>query len=134
MYVKQISRSLVIGGSLLICAIKFLMRPLHLWPEAGFFLGIAPNLFGSFLLPFAVYWFFNGRQNRLALFFRLQTTADLNQVCIMGFGMLLVNEYLQLVPVFGRTFDYYDILSSLAGLMASWLLFTRLQPGKAISI
>ena len=106
---------------------------MHLWPEAGFFLGIAPHLFGSFLLPFAVYWFFNGRQNHLTSFFRLQTTTDLNQVCMMGFGMLLVNEYMQLIPVFGRTFDYYDMLASLAGLMAAWLLFNMLQQGKAIS-
>jgi hypothetical protein len=40
--------------------------------------------------------------------------------------MLVVNEYLQKITVFGRTFDYYDIVFSSAGLIAACLLFGRL--------
>jgi hypothetical protein len=45
----------------------------------------------------------------------------------MGFGMLIVNEYLQLIPFFGRTFDYNDIIFSLVGLMVSHFVFGKLQ-------
>jgi hypothetical protein len=45
----------------------------------------------------------------------------------MGFGMLIVNEYLQQIPFFARTFDYNDIIFSLVGLMVSHFVFGRLQ-------
>lgn len=130
MYLKQTSRAFVIIGTLIIWAIKFLIRPLHLWDEGKFFLGIAPNLLGSFLIPFGAYWFFSGRNFLIARIFRLQSAYDLRLVCLMGFGMLLVNEYLQLVPFFGRTFDYNDIIFSLIGLTISHFVFEKLQQRK----
>jgi hypothetical protein len=131
MELKQVSKWLVITGTLIIWTVKFIVRPLNLFDEPGkFFLGIAPNLFGSFLIPFAAYWFFSGRQYLLARIFRIQTPYDLRLVCLLGFGMLIVNEYLQLIPYFGRTFDYYDILFSSVGLTASFFVFAKVQTRK----
>ncbi len=128
MELKQTSRRLVIYGTLIIWAIKFIVRPLNLFDEpAKFFMGIAPNLFGSFLIPFGAYWFFSGRNFFVARIFRIQSAYDLRLVCLLGFGMLIINEYLQLVPVFGRTFDYNDIIFSSIGLMVSYFAFSRLQ-------
>jgi glycopeptide antibiotics resistance protein len=45
----------------------------------------------------------------------------------MGFGMLVINEYLQLIAVFGRTFDYFDIFFSFAGLSLSYFVYGRLM-------
>jgi hypothetical protein len=127
MYLKRVSRTAVIVGALIIWSIKLFVRPLHLWDEARFFLGIAPNLLGSFLIPFAAYWFFCGRNYFVARVFRINSAYDLRLVCLMGFAMLITNEYLQLIPFFGRTFDYNDIIFSLVGLMASHVVFGKLQ-------
>lgn len=127
MEIKQISKQFVIIGTLLIWTIKFFIRPFHLFDSASFFLGIAPNLFGSFLIPFGAYWFFSGKNFLIARIFRLQSDYDLKMVCVMGFGMLIVNEYLQLIPFFGRTFDLYDILFSSIGLLVSYFTFAKIQ-------
>jgi hypothetical protein len=116
---------------LVIWTIKFIIRPLHLFDDpARFFLGIAPNLFGSFLIPFAAYWFFSGKDFLVARVFRIQSMYDLRLVCLMGFGMLIINEYLQLIPFFGRTFDYNDIIFSSIGLLASHFVFGKIQSRK----
>ena len=127
MELKQISKWIVISGSIIIWIIKFGIRPFHIHYEPlKFFLGIAPNLFGSFLIPFGGYWFFSGKDFLLARVLRIQSLYQLRSVCLMGLGMLVINEYLQLIPVFGRTFDYYDILFSVAGLSSSYFFFGRL--------
>ena len=128
MELKQLSKWFVIIGTLFIWTIKFVIRPLHLFDDpVRFFFNVAPNLFGSFLIPFGAYWFFNGRNFLLARIFHIQSSYDLRLVCLMGFGMLVVNEYLQLIPFFGRTFDYNDILFSSVGLMASYFVFGKIQ-------
>ena len=138
MQLKQTSKRLVIAGTLFIWIIKFVIRPLY--PEHDpvlFFLGIAPNLFGSFLIPFGAYWFFSGRTFLVARIFRIRSPYDLRLVCLIGMGMLIVNEYLQLIPFFGRTFDLYDIVFSSVGLLCSYFVFARIQqrygmqPGRA---
>ncbi|MBK5269794.1 MAG: hypothetical protein JJE22_02150 [Bacteroidia bacterium] len=135
MELKQISKPIVIIGTLLIWIVKFVIRPLHLFDEPiRFFLNIAPNLFGSFLIPFGAFWFFSGRNFFIARLFRIQSSYDLRLVCIMGFGMLVVNEYLQLIPFFGRTFDYNDILFSFIGLMASYFVFVKVQSRKRYQV
>ena len=128
MELKRTCRRVVIIGTLLIWVIKFIIRPLHLLEDpAKFFLGIAPNLFGSFLIPFGAYWFFSGRDFLIARIFRIESPYDLRLVCIMGFGMLIINEYLQLIPFFGRTFDYNDIIFSSVGLAVSYFVFMKVQ-------
>lgn len=128
MQLKLASKRFVIVGALIIWSIKYLIRPLNLFDQPiKFLLGIAPNLLGSFLIPFGAYWFFCGRNFFVARIFRIQSAYDLRLVCVLGFGMLIVNEYLQLIPFFGRTFDYNDIISSSIGLFSAYLVFSRLQ-------
>ncbi|MBL0131333.1 MAG: hypothetical protein IPP43_09630 [Chitinophagaceae bacterium] len=128
MELRQYSRWFVITGTLVIWIIKFIIRPLHLFDEpARFFLGIAPNLLGSFLIPFGAYWFFSGSNFLVARIFRIQSPYDLRLVCMLGFGMLVVNEYLQQIPFFGRTFDYNDILFSSIGLLVAYFTFSAIQ-------
>lgn len=127
MELKLISRRIVIVGALIIWSIKFGIRPYIDWDQPmKFLLGIAPNLLGSFLIPFGACWFFAGRNFLLARIFRIHSLTDIRLVCILGFGMLVINEYLQLIPVFGRTFDYFDILSSIAGLTGSYFVFAKI--------
>jgi hypothetical protein len=134
MEIKKISKQYLIAGTLLIWTIKFVIRPMHLFDQPmNFFLGIAPNLFGSFLIPFGAYWLFSGRDFWLARIFRLQSAYDLRLVCVLGMGMLIVNEYLQLIPIFGRTFDLFDILFSMVGLLVSYFVFNRLQQKYQVS-
>jgi len=124
MEIKQLSKRLLIIGTLTIWTIKFIVRPLHLFDDpALFFLNIAPNLLGSFLIPFGAYWFFSGKNFWLARVFKISCAYDLRLVCLLGFGMLVVNEYLQLIPFFGRTFDPNDIYFSSVGLFVSYFVF-----------
>jgi hypothetical protein len=128
MELKQLSKLFIITGTLIIWTIKFIIRPLHLFDDPiRFLLNIAPNLLGSFLIPFGAYWFFSGRNFLVARIFRIETSYDLRLVCLLGFGLLVVNEYLQLIPFFGRTFDYNDILSSSVGLLASYFVFGKIH-------
>jgi hypothetical protein len=136
MDLKQISKWWVIIGTIIIWIIKFGIRPFQVFSgPVEFFLGIAPNLIGSFLIPFGACWFFSGKEFFIARVFRIQSLNHLRTVCFIGFGLLVINEYLQLIPVLGRTFDYYDILFSGAGLMSSYFVFGKiliryqLQPG-----
>lgn len=131
MELKQISKWFIITGTLIIWAIKFIVRPMQLFDDpTRFFLNIAPNLLGSFLIPFGAYWFFSGRNFLVARVFKIETQYDLRLVCLLGFGMLIVNEYLQMIPFFGRTFDYNDILFSSVGLLASSFVFGKIQSRK----
>jgi len=128
MQLKHTSKHFVIAGTLVIWIIKYVIRPLQPFDSPGtFFLGIAPNLLGSFLIPFGAYWFFSGRNFFIARIFRIQSVYDLRLVCLLGFGMLIINEYLQRISFFARTFDYYDILFSSAGLAAAYFVFAKLQ-------
>jgi hypothetical protein len=119
---------MVIVGTLLIWMIKLVIRPyVHLDTSLHFISGVAPNFLGAFLIPFAAYWlythslFFNGSLMRFDFF------SDTRIVCLFGFSLAVLNEYLQLVPVFGRTFDYFDILFSAVGLILSYYSFTASQ-------
>jgi len=62
-----------------------------------------------------------------SVFFKLQTQADLIFTCCFGLLLVIINEYLQLIPVFGRTFDYLDILASVAGAFIGYFVFARLM-------
>jgi hypothetical protein len=127
MELKTLCRWFVITGALVIWSIKFAIRPnYHFEEPARLVLGIAPNLLGSFLIPFGAYWLFSGKNYFVARIFRIQSLIDLRVVCILGFGMLAINEYMQLFPVFGRTFDYFDIASSVIGLSSSYFVFARM--------
>ena len=127
MQLRQISKWVVITGTLVIWSIKFGFRPYcDCERPLEFFLGIAPNLLGAFLISFGACWFFSGSGFLLARIFRIHSVSDLRLVCLLGFSMLILNEYLQLIPVFGRTFDYFDLIFSALGLAASYLVFGRI--------
>ena len=131
MELKQISKWFIVTGTLIIWVIKFVVRPMHLFDDlTRFFLNIAPNLLGSFLIPFGAYWFFSGRNFLVARVFKIETSYDLRLVCLLGFLMLIVNEYLQRIPFFGRTFDYNDILFSSIGLLAAYFTFGKIKSRK----
>jgi hypothetical protein len=126
MPLKRISKQIMIIGTLLIWIIKFLIRPfVHIDPTFKPLFGLAPNLIGSFLLPFGACWFFQR-------FFRLENDRDLNITCCFGLLLVVINEYLQLIPIFGRTFDYLDILSSVIGVFFGHLSFRRLMVRYAV--
>ncbi len=128
MDIKYISKWMVIAGALIIWAIKFIIRPAQLVsPPFDFVLGIAPNLLGSFLLPFGAYWLGDSRHIRLGRFIQIHTITGLRQFCCISFTLLVINEYLQKIPLFGRTFDLFDILFSVTGLALSYLVVSRLQ-------
>lgn len=121
MPLKRISRLVMIVGTLMIWGIKFLVRPfVFIDPALKPMVGLAPNLIGSFLLPFGACWFFQR-------IFRLETQRDLNITCSFGLLLVVINEYLQLIPIFGRTFDYLDIVSSVIGVFIGHLCFKRLM-------
>lgn len=111
----------MITGTLLIWTVKFIIRPfVHIPVSIKPLMGFAPNLIGSFLLPFGACLFFQR-------VFRLETSRDLTFSCSFGLLLVIINEYLQLIPVFGRTFDYLDIFSSVIGVFCGHLVFARLM-------
>ena len=127
MDLKQISKWVVISGTLLILLVKLGIRPsCNCNQTLKFILGIAPNLVGSFLIPFIANLIFSGRDNLLARIFRIHSPGDLLQVCFLGFWILVINEYMQMFPIFGRTFDYFDLVFSAVGLTTSYFIFGKI--------
>lgn len=121
MQLKNISRWTVIVGTLLIWTVKFIIRPfMHIPDFWKPMLGIMPNLIGSFLLPFGACWMFQWM-------FGMRTIRELKIACWFGLVLVVINEYLQLIPFFGRTFDYLDILSSFIGVGLGYLAFAALM-------
>jgi hypothetical protein len=115
-------------GIFLILLLKLFIRPyLHTEAWLRFPLGVAPNFLASFFMPFGAYWlytharFFNGVLLRFPFF------SDVRIVCAFGFVLIVINEYFQLMPVLGRTFDYFDILFSAFGYVCSFYAFSSLQ-------
>lgn len=112
-------KSVVITGTVIIMAIKFAIRPyLHFTQPTKYLLGIAPNLLGAFLLPFGCYWL-------LSKFINLHAAKQFKNFCRVCFLLLLINELLQLIPVFGRTFDYNDIAASATGLISAYYICSK---------
>ncbi len=71
---------------------------------------------GAFLIPFAALWWGKG-------IFKMNTTVEVLQICLIGFLVILVNEYLQLIEIFGRTFDYLDIIATAPGCYFGYTIF-----------
>lgn len=131
MHVKKINKWIIITGVLFIVLVKLVIRPTCDCNKAiSFLLGIMPNLIGSFLIPFCAIWFYSGQKYFPVRILRIQSQNDLRSVCIMGFTMLVLNEYLQLIPFFGRTFDYFDMIFSAVGLMSSYFVFEKIYSKK----
>ena len=119
MSAKSFCKFSVIIGMLLIWAIKWTLRPyFHFHQPVKYILGIAPNLLGSFLLPMGCFWL-------LSKYINLTNNYTFRIFCFTAFALLVINELLQLIPVFGRTFDYGDIAASFIGLTTSYLFCTK---------
>ena len=128
MYLKNVSKWIMITGTLVIWTVKFIIRPfVHIPSALKPLIGFAPNLAGSFLLPFGACLFFQR-------FFRLETSRNLALTCSFGLLLVIINEYLQLIPVFGRTFDYLDVFSSVVGVACGHLVFGRLMSSQITQI
>ncbi len=126
MYLKTVSKWTLIAGVLLIWIVKFIIRPfVHIPFPVKPLIGLAPNLVGSFLLPFGACLFFQR-------FFRLENSRDLAFTCSFGLLLVIINEYLQLIPAFGRTFDYLDIFSSVLGVFIGHIVFAKLLVKSAV--
>jgi len=118
---KKFSRIIVISGTLLIWLIKFLIRPFDLYADwLSPLIGFAPNLIGTFLLPFGAYWLFKK-------YFLMRNNYEVKLTCAFGLLLVIINEYLQLIPAFGRTFDYLDILASFVGIFIGYVVFAKLM-------
>ena len=125
---KTYSRLVVICGTLMIWMVKFVIRPFDLYPSwLTPAVGFAPNLVGSFLLPFGAYWLFRP-------YFLLRDMYDVKMTCWFGLLLVIINEYLQLVPVFGRTFDTLDILASFTGVYLGYRAFAKLMATTLIKL
>jgi len=121
MSLRVISKWTVIIGTLLIWTVKFIIRPfVHIPHSLKTLFGLAPNLIGSFLLPFGACWLFTWM-------FGMRTMKELKIACWFGLVLVVINEYLQLIPFFGRTFDYLDILSSFIGVFLGYITYARLM-------
>ncbi|MCE3283367.1 MAG: hypothetical protein K0Q66_2104 [Chitinophagaceae bacterium] len=121
MNLRTVSRWVVIAGTLLIWTVKFVIRPyIHIPAAWKPVFGMAPNLIGSFLLPFGACWLFEK-------IFGMKTYRELRIASWFGLILVVINEYLQLVPFFGRTFDYLDILSSFFGVFLGYLSYSWLM-------
>ncbi|WP_462221067.1 hypothetical protein [Ferruginibacter sp.] len=119
MQLKIFCKYTLLTGAVIIEGIKWGIRPYFNFNQpTTFLLGIAPNLLGSFLLPFGCYWL-------LSKYINLHSDKQLKWFCVVCFCLLIINEVLQLIPVFGRTFDYSDITASLLGLTASYFLCSK---------
>ena len=109
------ARIIVITGIIVILVLKTFIRPNWLYAPywIKFFMGIAPNLLGSLLLPIGTLMF----PERLWIFYREKMMV---LFCGLSFIALVVNEYLQLIPIFLRTFDYWDLAASAIGLAVGY--------------
>lgn len=106
MQLKTISKWIVIIGVLFISCIKLFVRPyVHVPAGMQLVVDVAPNFIGSFLVPFFACCL-------LKKYLPVENASELKLVCGLGLLLGIVNEYLQLIPVFGRTFDYFDIIAS----------------------
>ena len=127
MNLRLLSKRVVIVGILCIWLVKLVIRPYaDLTETVRYGMGIAPNLIGSFLVPFAAYWLYTHPLLLNGRLMRFPFCSDPRFVCLFGFALGIINEYLQLIPVFGRTFDYNDIAFSSLGLVLSYYCFSSL--------
>jgi hypothetical protein len=131
---REFCKRSVIIGTLVIWLVKFIIRPfVPLDNSALFVLGFTPNLIASYLIPFGAYWLFSHPLFFNGVLLRFRFLSNLSLVCLWGFALAIVNECLQLIPVFGRTFDFFDILFSFVGLCISFYTFSALERKFSVS-
>lgn len=118
---KHVSILIVISGAFLIGLIKFIIRPLVvLNSQFQLIIDVAPNFIGSMLIPFAAYWWFKK-------YFVSENHFQVAVTCWIGLLLVVLNEFLQLISIFGRTFDYLDIVFSFVGVGLGYFAFIFFQ-------
>ncbi len=119
MTLKTLCKYVVVTGTIIIWIVKFGIRPYFDFGQpAQFLLGVIPNLLGSFLLPFGCFWL-------LSSYINLHNKIVFKQFSALCFMLLCINELLQLIPIFGRTFDYNDIIASAIGLTTAYVFCNK---------
>lgn len=105
---------MVASGTFFILFVKTFIRPefAGIHNAETFLMGITPNLLGSFLLPVGLFMF----PKTFSHTYHIKSLQWFASSCFIA---LCINETLQLVPVFGRTFDWNDIMASAFGLVSS---------------
>jgi len=125
---RKYCKWIVLAGFLLVLLIKFYLRPYGgLEGNARLLCGLAPNFIASFTVPFGAYWLFTHNQFFNGCLMRFPVFSDVRLILLSGLILIVINEYFQMIPVFGRTFDYLDIVASVSALPFSWYSFTLLQ-------
>lgn len=119
-------RWILCTGLCLIVMVKFIIRPFVLVPPAFYlYRDVAPNLISAFLIPFGADLF-------LKKWIPFVDKRSVLLICILGLIVITLNELAQLFPVFGRTFDYFDLIFSLIGVGIGYLVFTRCFMGSTL--
>lgn len=121
MDLKKYSKWIFVCGVIIIYTTKYFIRyfvpvPRFLQPIVD----VTPNFVGCFLLPFGAYLF-------TRRYINVQQPHVLKLFCVSGLILVIINEYLQKISVFGRTFDYLDILASFPGIIAGYIVFVKLS-------
>ncbi|HVX27716.1 MAG TPA: hypothetical protein VHB70_15300 [Parafilimonas sp.] len=57
----------------------------------------------------------------------MRNNFEVKLTCASGLLLVVINEYLQLIPLFHRTFDYLDILASFVGIFIGYKVFIRMM-------
>ncbi len=116
---QQNKRWILIIGFALIMLVKFVIRP-FVAIHSGLYLyrDVAPNLISAFLIPFGADLF-------LKRWILLIEKRVVFWICASGLLIIVLNEMAQLIPVFRRTFDYFDLVFSLIGVSIGYLVYTK---------
>lgn len=130
MFNRKVCGYVFLAGILLIWFVKLFMRTFFP-PAPGtafcMLMGVAPNLIGSILVPFAAHYLSGYLKKGLFSYLYIQHVHSLGFICLAGYLLGVVNEVLQLLPVFGRTFDWYDLVFSTVGSMMSFMICRSLM-------
>lgn len=108
-----------VTGCFLILFVKFYLRPYIQLPLFFNLLkDVAPNLISAFLIPF-------GADLCISKWAQLIDKKMIFWASCIGFVLITLNELAQLMPIFKRTFDYYDIFFSLIGTFLGYKVYMR---------
>lgn len=118
---------ITIAGIVFIFIVKFYIRPyIHIPDFLQPVVDVAPNYMGCAILPFAIQWL-------CKKYIRFINSFEIQLMCGASLALVIVNEFLQLIPVFRRTFDVLDIVFSFAGIITGYYLFTFFVQKESVS-
>jgi len=117
---KKYSAIIILAGLFTMFYVQYYLRP-HYAPHnlLKIVMGCLPNLISAIILPYAGFWLLNRWLNFYSLL-----TQDIIHITTCLF--LISYEMLQLIPVLGKTFDYFDITATIAGTIISSLCMKEL--------